>query len=118
MILLFVLTGCNTQTQTNEEVIRENIMKYLFAIESGDINEMVKYADDIRFPDKNDQKMEYENIDDDITDTSIEKLEKISATEYQVTIRYRQGKGDLTKITFPVTKKDDGWKIIVGQDIN
>jgi len=116
MILLLILIGCNTQNQNHEEVIRGNIMKYLSAIESGDINEIVKYSDDIRFPDKNEQRLEYEKIQDDISDTSIEKLEKISDTEYQVTIKYKQDKGQLTEIKFPVVKKEDGWRILVGRD--
>lgn len=115
--LLLILIGCNTLNRNSEEVIRENVMKYLSAIESGDVNEMVKYSDDIRFPDKIEQRLEYQKIQDDISDTSIENLEKISNTEYQVTIKYKQDKGEFTEIKFPVVKKEDGWMILVGQDI-
>ncbi|WP_156130852.1 hypothetical protein NYE80_11110 [Paenibacillus sp. FSL H7-0357] len=87
------------------------------AIESGTISEMIKYADDVRFPSKQDQKNEYENIQDDISETSLEKLVKITKTEYHAIIKYKQNNRDSTEITLPVIKKDDGWKIIVGEDI-
>lgn len=113
---MFILFACTSQT-SEEEIIKKNITSYLAAIEAGTISEMIKYADDVRFPNKQDQKNEYENIQDDISETSLEKLVKITETEYHAIIKYKQDNQDSTEITFPVIKKDDGWKIIVGEDI-
>lgn len=116
LFMLFIVIACTNQTN-EEDIIKKNITSYLAAIESGTISEMIKYADDIRFPNKQDQKNEYENIQDDISETSLEKLVKITETEYHAIIKYKQDNRDSTEITFPVIKKDDGWKIIVGEDI-
>jgi ketosteroid isomerase-like protein len=116
LFMLFIVIACTNQTN-EEDIIKKNITSYLAAIESGTISEMIKYADDVRFPNKQDQKNEYENIQDDISETSLEKLVKITETEYHAIIKYKQDNRDSTEITFPVIKKDDGWKIIVGEDI-
>jgi ketosteroid isomerase-like protein len=117
LFMLFIVIACTNQTN-EEDIIKKNITSYLAAIESGTISEMIKYADDVRFPNKQDQKNEYENIQDDISETSLEKLVKITETEYHAIIKYKQdNREDSTEITFPVIKKDDGWKIIVGEDI-
>lgn len=116
LFMMFIVTACTNQTN-EEEIIKNNITSYLAAVESGTISEMIKYADDVRFPNKEDQKNEYESIQDDISETSLEKLVKITETEYHAIIKYKQANWDSTEITFPVIKKDDGWKIIVGEDI-
>lgn len=116
LFMLFIVIACTNQTN-EEDIIKKNITSYLAAIESGTISEMIKYADDVRFPNKQDQKNEYENIQDEISETSLEKLVKITETEYHAIIKYKQDNRDSTEITFPVIKKDDGWKIIVGEDI-
>lgn len=116
LFMVSTLIACTNQTN-DEEIIKKNITSYLAAIESGNISEMIKYADDVRFPNKQDQKNEYENIDDDISETSLDKLVKITETEYHAIIKYKQDSQDFTEITFPVIKKDDGWKIIVGENI-
>ena len=76
---------------------------------------MVKYADDIRFPDKVEQKEQYSSIDEDITDTKIVELKKVSETEFEATVELINN-GNLAEFTFPVEKQKAGWKIIVGQD--
>lgn len=116
LFMMCTVIACTNQTN-EEEIIKKNITSYLAAIESGTISEMIKYADDVRFPSKQDQKKEYENIKDDISETSLEKLVKITETEYHAIIKYKQNNWDSTEITLPVIKKDDGWKIIVGEEI-
>lgn len=76
---------------------------------------MVNYTDDLRFPDKDEQKEQYSSINDDITDTKIVELKKIYNTEFEVTVEIVNS-GELSTFTFPVEKQKKGWRIIVGQD--
>ena len=57
ILLLLFLVGCSNKT-TDEEVATL-VSNYLQAVETKDISSMVKYADDIRFPDKAEQKEQY-----------------------------------------------------------
>ncbi|MEK4425820.1 hypothetical protein [Solibacillus sp. FSL K6-1523] len=68
---------------------------------------MVKYADDLRFPDKVEQKEQYSSIDDDITDTKIVELKNVDETKFETTVELIRN-GDLAKVTFPVEKQKKG----------
>jgi len=115
--LLFIfLAACSTKTTlTTDEEVTSLVNSYLEALETKDISSMVKYADDIRFPDKVEQKEQYSSIDEDITDTKIVELKKVSETEFEATVELINN-GNLAEFTFPVEKQKAGWKIIVGQD--
>ncbi|MGE7186237.1 hypothetical protein ACQKKK_20390 [Peribacillus sp. NPDC006672] len=116
ILLLILLVGCSTETTlTNDKEVANLVNNYLEALETKDITSMVKYSDDIRFPDKVDQKEQYSNIDDDITDTKIVELKKVSETEFEATVEIVNN-GKLTELTFPVEKQKTGWKTIVGRD--
>ncbi|WP_342540400.1 hypothetical protein MHI39_24120 [Heyndrickxia sp. FSL K6-6286] len=117
VILMFIfLTGCSTKTAlASDEEITNLVNNYLEALESRDISSMVKYADDIRFPDKDEQKEQYSSIDGDITDTKLIELQKVNETEFEVTVELVDN-GELVNLKFPVKKQKKGWKVIVGQD--
>ncbi|MGM0851015.1 MAG: hypothetical protein ACQEWI_00070 [Bacillota bacterium] len=102
-------------TLTTDEEVTNLVNNYLEALETKDISGMVKYADDIRFPVKDEQKEQYLSIDEDITDTKIVELKKVSETEFETTVELSQN-GNSAKFTFPVEKQKNGWKVIVGQD--
>ncbi|MGM0924713.1 MAG: hypothetical protein ACQEWW_26605 [Bacillota bacterium] len=96
----------------------ENIVyDYLEAIETKNISAAIKYADDLRFPDKENQKEQYSILfsEQHITDTKIVNLKKISGTEFKATVEFVEN-GNLGKYTFPIHQKEKEWKIIVGQD--
>jgi len=111
-LLLLFIVGCSANT---DEEVTTLVSNYLKALETNDISSIVKYADDVRFSDKAEQKEQYSTINSDITDTKIVKLKKVNETEFEVTIEVVE-KGNLTKLTFPVKKQKTGWKVIVGQD--
>ncbi|MBO0602225.1 hypothetical protein I2483_11155 [Sporosarcina sp. E16_3] len=118
ILLLLFLVGCSTKT--TDEKVATLVSNYLEAVETNDVSSMVKYADDIRFPDKAEQKEEYssiidEGINSNITGTKIVELKKVSETEFAATVEMID-EGNLTNFTFPVEKKKRGWKVIVGQD--
>ncbi len=115
-LLLILLSGCSTETTlTTDEKVANLVNNYLEALETKDKSSMVKYTDDLRFPDKEEQKKQYSSIDEDITDTKIVELKKVSETEFEVTVELANS-GDLSTFTFPIQKQKKGWKIIVGQD--
>jgi len=118
ILLLLFLVGCSTKT--TDEKVATLVSNYLQAVETKDISSMVKYADDMRFPDKAEQKEQYssildEDIHSDVTHTKIVELKKVNETEFEATIELIE-QGNLTKLTFPVQKQKRGWKVIVGQD--
>lgn len=112
-LLLLALVGCSAKT--TDEKVTTLVSNYLEAVETKDVPSMVKYADDIRFPDKAEQKEEYSAMDNNITDTKIVELKKVSETKFEATIEAIE-EGNLIQLTFPVEKKKNGWKVIVGQD--
>ncbi|MFD1927669.1 hypothetical protein ACFSFY_06265 [Sporosarcina siberiensis] len=119
ILLLLFLVGCSTKT--TDEKVATLVNNYLEAVETNDVSSMVKYADDIRFPDKAEQKEEYssiidEGINSNITGTKIVELKKVNETEFAATVEMID-EGNLTNFTFPVEKKKRGWKVIVGQDL-
>lgn len=117
VLLLTVLVGCSTKTTlTTDEEVTAHVNNYLEALETMDIASMVKYADDLRFPDKAEQKKEYSGIGGDISDTKIVELQKVSETKFEVTVELINN-GELFNLTFPVEKQKKGWKVIVGQDL-
>ena len=117
ILLLTVLVGCsNKTTLTTDEEVTNLVNNYLEALEKKDISSMVKYTDDVRFPDKVEQKEQYSNIDDDITDTKIVELKNVDETKFEATVELISN-GNLAKFTLPVEKQKTGWKIIVGQDL-
>lgn len=118
ILMLLFLGGCSTKT--TEDKVATLVSNYLQAVETKDISSMVKYADDIRFPDKAEQKEQYssildEDIHSDVTATKIVELKKVNETEFEATIELFEH-GNLTKLTFPVQMQKRGWKVIVGQD--
>ncbi|MEG0619453.1 MAG: hypothetical protein RR557_09160 [Bacilli bacterium] len=117
ILLLTLLVGCsNKTTLTTDEEVTNLVNNYLEALELTDVSSLVKYSDDLRFPDKVEQKERYSNIDENITDTKIVELKKVSETKFEVTVELIDNGGYLKKPTFPVEKQKTGWKIIVGQD--
>lgn len=116
-LLLTLLGGCSNETTlTTDEEVTNLVNNYLQALEKKDVSSMVKYTDDVRFPDKVEQKKQYSSIDDDITDTKIVELKNVDETKFEATVEINSD-GNLAKITFPVEKQKKGWKIIVGQDL-
>lgn len=117
ILLLTLLVGCSNETTlTTDEEVTNLVNNYLQALESKDVSSMVKYADDLRFPDKVEQREQYSSIDDDITGTKIVVLKNVDETKFETTVELIRN-GNLAKVTFPVEKQKKGWKVIVGQDL-
>jgi len=118
IIVIINLIGCSeSDTLDTEEKVREQVNTYLKAVESKDIDTMVKYADDLRFPDKIQQKSEYQTISQKIDKALIKDLLKINNTEYSVTITTEEN-GKVDEYTFPIKYVNQDWRIIVGQERN
>jgi len=118
IIVIINLIGCSeSNTLDTEEKVREKVTTYLKAVENKDIDTMVKYADDLRFPDKIQQKSEYQTISQKIDKALIKDLQKINNTEYSVTIT-SEADGKVDEYTFPIKYIHQDWRIIVGQERN
>ncbi|OAB47164.1 hypothetical protein [Paenibacillus antarcticus] len=118
IIVIINLIGCSeSKTLDTKEKVREQVTAYLKAVEIKDIDTMVKYADDLRFPDKIQQKSEYQTISQKIDKALIKDLRKINDTEYSVTITTEEN-GKMDEFTFPIKYVDQDWRIIVGQERN
>ena len=116
ILTLIILSGCSSEASvTTDEKVTSLISDYLGALESKDISAMAKYTDDLRFPDKDEQKKQYSNIKAEITDTKIIEIKKVSETEFEATVEMVSD-GDLNEFIFPIQKQKEDWEIIVGQD--
>ncbi|MFE8696405.1 hypothetical protein ACFYKT_08655 [Cytobacillus sp. FJAT-53684] len=116
ILTLIVLSGCSSDASiTTDDKVTGLVNDYLGALETKDISAMVKYTDDLRFPDKVEQKKQYSNIEEEITDTKIIEIKKVNETEFEVTVEMVFD-GNLNELTFPIQKQEKDWRIIVGQD--
>ncbi|MBU9721942.1 MULTISPECIES: hypothetical protein [Bacillaceae] len=108
----------NSATSITEKEVENIVIKYLTAMEEKDIETMVKYTDDIRFPDKSIQEEQYKDmLPQEVTDTEIIDLTMVNNNEFEVIIEL-VANDFLERRTFPVLKKDGEWRIIVGQDLD
>ncbi|USK32153.1 hypothetical protein LIT25_16225 [Bacillus sp. F19] len=117
-LVLVLLAGCSAdETLTKDEQVKNIVDNYLEAIETKNIAAAINYADDLRFPDKENQKEQYSILfsKQHITDTKIINLKKISETEFEATIELVEN-GNLATYTLPIKQKEKEWKLIVGQD--
>lgn len=114
--MLIILSGCSSEAnETTDEKVTGLVSDYLKALESKDISAMVKYSDDLRFPNKDEQEKEYSNIEEEISDTEIVEIKQVSETEFEATVEIASD-GNLNELAFPIQKQEKDWKIIVGQD--
>lgn len=117
ILILIIISGCSSEANlTTDEKVTGLVNSYLKALESKDISAMVKYTDDLRFPDKVEQKKDYEKINEEITDTKIIKIKRVSETEFEASVEIVSN-GNLYKPTFPIKKQGNDRKIIVGQSL-
>ncbi|WP_068776044.1 hypothetical protein [Paenibacillus sp. FJAT-26967] len=115
LIAVIGVMGCSSQSRSEQQV-KDHLTDYLKALENKDVETMVKLTDDIRFPDKEEQKNQYNSINQNIKNTSIKELKLISETEYLGMVSLIEDDKE-REISFPVKKIDNQWKIIVGHTI-
>jgi hypothetical protein len=100
--------------QSPEKAIRKTVHYYLDAVNAGDIDSMVKYTDDLRFPDKTVQKTNYKGIKESVTDVSIQSLEPLSPTSFKVNVTAII-KGNKQQFALPLVNKYGMWLVVIGQ---
>lgn len=101
--------------QSPENAIKNTVHYYLEAINAGDVDTIINYTDDSHFPDKSVQKESYKSFKkQSITDISIQGLEAISPTSYNVSVTATiQGKKE--QFALPLVNKYGMWLIVIGQ---
>jgi hypothetical protein len=111
--LSFIKDSKGNAAKSPETAIKTTVQSYLNAVNTGDTETMVKYTDDLRFPDKATQQENYKGIKEDITNISIESLEKMTETSYKVNITaHIQGKPQ--EFAVPVVNKYGMWLVVIG----
>jgi hypothetical protein len=100
--------------QSPEKAIKNTVQHYLDAVNTGDIDTMVKYTDDLRFPDKSVQKTNYKGIKESVTDISIQSVEPLSPTSYKVNVTATI-KGNKQQFALPLVNKYGMWLVVIGQ---
>ncbi|MFS0824661.1 hypothetical protein [Bacillus sp. 1P02SD] len=119
IFVAMLLQSCSAEdTLSTWEEVNNLATEYLKAYESKDINKIVKISDDIRFPDKIEQKKQYE----DISSSSLGKLEikgllQKGDKEFEITFNHSESSNETPIESTHLIKLIDGeWRIIVGQD--
>jgi hypothetical protein len=100
--------------QSPNQAINTVVTNYLQAIETGNLDVMVQNSDDLRFPDKADQKKNYAGIKQAVTHASVTSLEKVTASVYKANIKAIID-GNPEEFAIPVVYKYGKWLIIIGQ---
>ncbi len=97
-----------------EEAIKTTVLAYLNSVNSGDIDTMVEYTDDLRFPDKSIQKQNYEGLKQPVTDIVIKGMEPLTPTSYKVDFSATIN-GATEDLALQVVNKYDKWLVVIGQ---
>jgi hypothetical protein len=100
--------------QSPNQAITTVVTNYLQAIETGNLDVMVQNSDDLRFPDKADQKKNYAGIKQVITNASVTSLEKVTTSIYKANIKATID-GNPQEFAIPVVYKYGKWLVIIGQ---
>jgi signal recognition particle subunit SEC65 len=98
-----------------EKQVSELVNNYLFALEKRNVDLQIEYADDVRYPEKNEQEEKYRAVGKEITETKLETLQEVTRDEYLVKVSYVEDGGKRQEVSLPVVKKERKWKIILGQ---
>ncbi|WP_426453111.1 hypothetical protein ACP26L_13280 [Paenibacillus sp. S-38] len=91
------------------------VERYLESLLRHDIESMVQYADDLRFPAKREQIRQYRTISDEISEARVLSVTKKGERIMEARIHAVVG-GEPGEFTFPVIRKGSHWRVIVGQD--
>jgi hypothetical protein len=97
-----------------EQAIKTTVLAYLNSVNTGDIDKMIQYTDDLRFPDKSVQKANYKGLKESVNNISIKGLEPLTPTSYRVNISATVN-GKKAEFAIPVVKKYGVWLVVVGQ---
>lgn len=112
--------GNNLSEHHSYDSSGENVIliveEYLEALESKDIETLVNLSFDTRYSSKEEQKEDYLTIDDEVTETQIVDVQRISDNEYLAAVEFISN-GELIETKFPVRKLEGDWTIIVGHDL-
>ncbi|WP_133257565.1 DUF4878 domain-containing protein [Paenibacillus montanisoli] len=119
----YILHSTSTNaSQLDEKDVEQSVLNYFNAIESKNVDDMVKYSIDTRYSTEQEasRKPDYQEImKSDIAHLNdIVKIEQNDEKNFTATLNvYTEDTGDII-LKFPVTLTDDGsWKIIIGQSI-
>jgi hypothetical protein len=112
--LSFMQDSKGSAAKSPDTAIRTTVQSYLNAVNAGDAETMVKYTDDLRFPDKATQIENYKGIKEAITNVSIKSLEKMTETSYKVNISANI-QGNQQEFAIPVVNKYGIWLVVIGQ---
>ncbi|MET3211098.1 UNVERIFIED_CONTAM: type II secretory pathway pseudopilin PulG [Paenibacillus sp. PvR008] len=114
------LTGA--ESASNEELAKQSIKNYVEAAQSGDVSEAAKWVVDTRFNSEEEQLKEYKESlsSTPFSDVSIKNV--VSASDatysdptYTATVELtRKDDGSINTVTYPIIKKGDSWKVLLG----
>ncbi|MBE0336121.1 DUF4878 domain-containing protein [Paenibacillus sp. 23TSA30-6] len=105
------------ESVSNEELAKQSIKNYVEAAQSGDASEATKWVIDTRFKSEQEQLKEYKESlsDNPFSDVSIKNVVSDSDDTYTATVELtRKDDGSINTVTYPIVKKDDNWKVLVG----
>jgi hypothetical protein len=100
-----------------EQAIKTTVLAYLNSVNSGDIDTMIQYSDDLRYPDKSVQKANYTSlkIQESITNISIKFIEPLTPTSYKVSFSAKISGNQVEELALPVVNKYGVWLVVIGQ---
>jgi hypothetical protein len=97
-----------------EQAIKTTVLAYLNSVNTGDIDTMIQYTDDLRFPDKSVQKANYKGLKESVINISIQGLVPLTPTSYNVNISATVN-GKTAEFAIPVVNKYGVWLVVIGQ---
>ncbi|MGG1662481.1 hypothetical protein [Brevibacillus sp. NRS-1366] len=120
LISVILISSKGLSSSNPVEDARQSITLLKSALETKDVEEMIKYSTDIRFKDDIQRRKELSTIiSQDSASISIIKIGRLHAVDdnlvmAQITFRDNGKNFDLT---LPVYKKDGQWKLVIGVSV-
>jgi hypothetical protein len=101
--------------QSPEEEAKSTVTKYLDAVTSGDVEQILKYVEDKRYDDDARQKEEYSKMvtNSPVSKAEILSIQQVNESEMEATIKFVEKNNKNYEISLPVQKENGQWKVIV-----
>lgn len=113
-----LFASVNTYASTTaEEEAKNAVTQYLQSVQVGDVEGMMEYTKDLRFPDEAQKRDSYELLaldTDAVRDLEVLSLNTIDSANMLLRIKFTSKYSGPHELELPVIKENGHWKVVVG----
>ncbi|ARU61286.1 hypothetical protein CBW65_09980 [Tumebacillus avium] len=113
--LLFSAIQSKAST-TAEQEARYAVTQYIHALKTSDVQEIMKYTKDLRYPNESRKKQAYTNMAQDqiLSDVHLISFKRTDNDEMIATLRFVSKVAGTHELDYPVIQEENGdWKVLI-----